>query len=256
MPCRDYWSTGWIDRIRNYLQTRHCCSPQWRAATGWTGYLACLTLDEAREFAREDCKGQGPQFLAKRPCAVSQSLDTGRITDAATELRGPAGDKLSNDAANDRLSDVMTRLHDQLGDIAAMQKKQAALKVSARTADGTVEVTVNARGQLVAAVIDRSYLDDHEFDDLAGHITEAAQTAARDAAQRVAEMLAPINKRQRSFPSLSDIVDGMPDPSDLMPPGLDAWSTAPQRRPGSAVSSAGRGYDEGDGEVEFPTVRR
>jgi DNA-binding transcriptional ArsR family regulator len=43
----------WIDRIRNYVETRHCYSPEWRAATGWTGYIAYLTLEEAREFTRE-----------------------------------------------------------------------------------------------------------------------------------------------------------------------------------------------------------
>lgn len=87
-----------------------------------------------------------------------------------------------------------------------VQKKRAALTVDARAAEGAVEVTVDARGQLVSIVIDKSYLDDHDFDELGGHIIEATRRAAGEAEQRVAEMLAPINERDKSFPAFSDIV--------------------------------------------------
>lgn len=43
----------WMARIQDHLETRHCYPPEWRAATGWTGYIAYLTLDEAGEFTRE-----------------------------------------------------------------------------------------------------------------------------------------------------------------------------------------------------------
>jgi DNA-binding protein YbaB len=162
---------------------------------------------------------------------------------------------VSSDAARDRVVDVLARLRDQLSDFAAMQRKQAALELNAQAADGTVEVTVNARGQLIKTVIDNSYLDDHDFDELGGYITEAAQAAVQDVGQRVAEMLAPINERYRNFPTFSDIVEGIPDPSDLMPPGLDAFAPASQRQD-TSVSSAGGRYDDGDGDGAFPTVKR
>jgi DNA-binding protein YbaB len=163
---------------------------------------------------------------------------------------------LSNDALRDGVTDVLGRLRDQLADIAAVQKKQAALKLSAQAADGTVEVTVNARGQLVNTVIDESYLDDHDFDELANFITQAAQTAATEAAHRVAEMMGPITQRQRSFPSFSDIVDGLPDVADLIPPGLDTFSAPPQPQDGH-TNPLGAIHDfDGDSGVEFPTVRR
>ncbi|MGE2817904.1 YbaB/EbfC family nucleoid-associated protein [Mycobacterium heidelbergense] len=160
---------------------------------------------------------------------------------------------MSNDAARDRVTDVLARLQDQLTDIAALQKKQAALRLNAQAADGTVEVTVDARGQLVKAVIDKSYLDDHDFEDLGDHITEAARAAAEDASRRVAEMLAPINERHKEFPSFSDIVENIPDPKDLVPPGLDAFVEAPRRQEPAAPS--GVGYDD-RGDADFPTVRR
>jgi DNA-binding protein YbaB len=163
---------------------------------------------------------------------------------------------LSIESARDRLGDVLAGVRDQLADIAAVQKKQAELKVDGQAAEGSVEVTVNARGQVVNAVIDKSYLDDHDFEDLGGHITEAAQAAAGEAGRRVAEMLAPINERHKNLPSFSDIVEGLPELSDVLPPELDLFGAGPRRQGNSSASPAGARYDDGDGEAEFPAVRR
>jgi DNA-binding protein YbaB len=67
-------------------------------------------------------------------------------------------------------------------------------------------------------VIDESYLDEYEFDELGDHITEAAEAASRDAARRVAEMMAPISERRKGLPSLSEVMEGAPDLRDLAPP--------------------------------------
>ena len=153
------------------------------------------------------------------------------------------------------LGDALVRLQTQLGDIAAMQKQQAELKFNVQAADGTVEVTVDARGQLIKAVIDKSYLDDHDFDELGGYVTQAAQTAAQGVGQRVADLLAPLNERYGKLPKFSEIVEGLPDPADLFPPGLDAFAPGRQRRDGDSVSSAGGLYGDGAGDGEFPTVK-
>jgi DNA-binding protein YbaB len=151
---------------------------------------------------------------------------------------------------------ALAGLQSQMADIAAVQKRQAALRVDAQAAEGTVEVTVNARGQLVKVVIDKSYLDDHDFDELGGCIVEAAQAAAEDAGRQVAEMLAPINERHKSLPTFSDIAEGVPSASDLTPPGLDGFMPVPPQED-AFESSAGDGYDHGnEGGAEFPIVRR
>lgn len=155
---------------------------------------------------------------------------------------------MSNDAARHQMAELSALVQEQLADIAAMQKKQAQLKASASAADGLVEVTVNAHGHVVETVIDESYLDEFEFEELADHVTEAAQAAAREAGRRVSAMLVPINERRKAFPSLSEIVEGAPDLRDLVPPGLDPYSAVEPRR------AAGR--DEGGEETAFPTVRR
>lgn len=144
------------------------------------------------------------------------------------------------------MTDVLALVQEQLADIAAVQKQQAELTATGAAADGMVEVTVNVAGHVLKTVIDESYLEEHEFDELSDHITEAAQAAARDAARLAAEMMGPINERRKRFPSLSDIVDGAPDLRDLAP----AW---PQ-----PTTTARQDADDRDGPEEstFPTVRR
>lgn len=143
-----------------------------------------------------------------------------------------------------QVTEVMALVQEQLSDIAAAQQRQANLTASGAAADGMVEVTVNAAGQLIETVIDESYLDDHEFDGLGSHITEAAQAASREAARRVAEIMAPISERRTALLSFSEGVDGAPDLSAVAPPWLDPF--APDRRP----------RPSGDDETRFPTVRR
>jgi DNA-binding protein YbaB len=151
---------------------------------------------------------------------------------------------LSNDALRHEWTEVMALVQEQLAVIDAVQKKQEELRVTATAADGMVEVTVNARGQLVKTVIDESYLDDFEFEELADHITQASEAAVRKATRRVSEMMAPISERRKGLPSLSQFVEGAPDLRDLLP----QWVHSP------AVSQLPD--NGGSDETPFPTVRR
>ena len=163
---------------------------------------------------------------------------------------------MSNDAAREQLAGVLVGLREQLGDMAAVQKQLAALEVGGEGAEGSIAVTVNARGQLIKTVIDQSFLDEHDFDELGDCVTKAAQAAAEEAGRRVAELLAPINDRHTKLPSFSDIVADLPDPRDLMPSGLDVLGGSPQRPNASSVSSPGDIDGDSEGGAEFPTVRR
>ncbi|MGX9791295.1 YbaB/EbfC family nucleoid-associated protein [Mycobacterium sp. MMS18-G62] len=156
---------------------------------------------------------------------------------------------MSNDALRHEMTEVLALVQEQLADIAGVQKRQAELTAMVAVADGMVEVTVNAAGHVIKTVIDDAYLDEFEFDELADHITEAAQSAARDVALRATEMLAPINERRKRFPSLSDIVEGAPDLRDLVP----AWPP-----PDPAAPPHQHDADQGDVSEDstFPTVRR
>jgi DNA-binding protein YbaB len=155
---------------------------------------------------------------------------------------------LSNDELRHEMTEVLALVQEQMADMAALQKKQAELTATGAAADGLVEVTVNAQGRLVNTAIDENYLGEHEFDELADHITEAAQSAAQDAARQIADMMVPIGERRKRFPSLAEVVDGAPDLRDLVP----SWPQ-PVAAPGPRHD-----HDDDDGREDsaFPTVRR
>lgn len=152
---------------------------------------------------------------------------------------------MTNDAMRHRLSEVMAAVEEQLADITAVREKQAKLTATGAAADGMVEVTVDVQGRLIKTAIDESYLEDHEFDELSGHITDAAQAAAREAERRVTALMVPISERRKALPGLSEIVEGAPDLRELLPRWLDPIADAPP--PHSADDGA---------ETAFPTVRR
>jgi DNA-binding protein YbaB len=152
---------------------------------------------------------------------------------------------VSNYTARHELQDVLARVQQQMTDLAAVQKKQASMTATAAVADGTVHVTVNARGVVTRTVIDEAYLEDHDFTELGAHVTDAARTAAREVAHRVAELMVPLNERRKEFPSLSDIAEGAPDLRSL----FDDLNNASPR------PAANQGSDEWDEPTDYPTVR-
>jgi DNA-binding protein YbaB len=146
------------------------------------------------------------------------------------------------------MTDVLAQVQEQMADLVAVQRKQAELTASSTAADGLVEVTVNAHGHLTNTVIDETYLDEFEFEELSGHVTEAAQAAIRAAAAQITEMMAPILERRKTLPGLSEVMDGAPDLREFMPPAFE-----------SSVVTAPRAKSEdndGTNESAFPTVRR
>lgn len=153
---------------------------------------------------------------------------------------------MTNDAARHELGEVLALVQEQMADLAELQKKRATLTAKAAVADGAVEVTVNAQGTVIETVIDESYLDDFDFADLGAHITEAAQSAAREITRRSAQLLAPLTERRTRLPSLSAVVDGAPDLSDLMS-DVGRWTGA---EPKPADDN-----EDWEDPVSFPTVR-
>lgn len=153
---------------------------------------------------------------------------------------------MSNDALRHQMTEVLALVSEQMADIAAVQREQAQLTATADEADGLVQVTVDARGHVIETVIDESYLEEYELEELGGHVTAAAQTAANDVAQRSAALMMPIEERRRMMPSLSDIADTAPDLRDL---------TRSVFGHDDAAVQAGAPEDDGRDESAFPTVR-
>ncbi|OMC12158.1 YbaB/EbfC family nucleoid-associated protein [Mycolicibacterium fortuitum] len=143
---------------------------------------------------------------------------------------------MDTDAARHELIDALALIQEQFADLAMVEEERATLSSSATSAGGTVTVTVDCDGVVIHTQVSENYLDDHDLADLGQHITDAAQAAARDVEQKVAELLAPLAQRREQMPSLSDIVESAPDIRDLL--------STPVVRP--------QGDDEPD---DFPTVR-
>jgi DNA-binding protein YbaB len=156
---------------------------------------------------------------------------------------------MDNDAAQHDFVHVLALVQEQMRDLSVMQQQRAVLTAKATAADGTVEVTVDAERMVTKTVVDESYLDDFEFADLGGHITNAAQQAAQEIDRRSADLLAPLTERRKEISSFSELVD-VPDFQDVM-------STLHASAP--AADGPGHADDGGDGLKEaspYPTVRR
>jgi DNA-binding protein YbaB len=118
---------------------------------------------------------------------------------------------MDNDAARHELTDALALLREHMADLAILEQKRAALSATATVAEGTVAVTVNARGVVSSTVVDESYFNEHDLADLGDYVTAAVQEAARAVEMSSAELLAPLAERRARFPSLSDVVAGAPD---------------------------------------------
>jgi DNA-binding protein YbaB len=156
---------------------------------------------------------------------------------------------VSNDAARHELTEVMALVTDQMANLATLQKKRAALTAVATVADGLVAVRVNAAGVVVETTVDETYFDDYGLADLGPHVTAAAQAAAREAARRSAELLQPMIQRRKDFPTLSGIVDGVPELRGLVPDLETFTASPPEIDPETDDADA-------DDAASFPSVRR
>ncbi|MDL9937739.1 YbaB/EbfC family nucleoid-associated protein [Gordonia sp. ABSL1-1] len=131
--------------------------------------------------------------------------------------------------------ELVANAQEQVGRLMDAQRQRAALVASASVADRMVTVHVNAQGVVIKTEIDEDFLDDHDLDDLAGFITEAAQQAAADVARRGAELMKPVEEVAAGIPSLSEVVDGAPDLRDFIVSG-EQISTAPPDAPERSIA--------------------
>lgn len=123
---------------------------------------------------------------------------------------------MSNDAASQDFSHVLSLVQEQMRDLSVMQQRRAALTATATAADGTVEITVDAQRMVTKTVIDESYLDEFELADLGGYITTAAQDAAREIERKSAGLLTPLTQRRQEISSFSGLVPDSPDFAELL----------------------------------------
>ncbi len=154
---------------------------------------------------------------------------------------------MSNESIRNEFGQVLALVQEQMRDLSNIQQQRSTMVARATAADGTVEVTVNAQRTVVKTVVDESYLEDHEFTELGGHVTSAAQAAVRQLDKRSEAMLAPMNERRKAVSEISGNVIGLPGFREALAE-VSAMGDSLQSPPRPTES-------EGDDGSSFPTIR-
>ncbi|BBX43407.1 YbaB/EbfC family nucleoid-associated protein [Mycobacterium simiae] len=155
---------------------------------------------------------------------------------------------MNNDAASHDLAHLLSLVREQLQDLPAMRQRRSSLTAKASAANGTVEVTVDARHCVVKTVIDESYLQDFDLAALGDHVTKAARQAAQDVEQQTIALQAPLADRRSEILSLSRLVADTPAFHDAIT-GLRSNAPGESRH----ASDEDDGFDD---FKQFPVVRR
>ncbi|MFI7000540.1 YbaB/EbfC family nucleoid-associated protein [Nocardia sp. NPDC050175] len=108
------------------------------------------------------------------------------------------------------IANIMDMVGTHIQSISDMQRKRSELVASADARDGRVTVACNADGVPID-VIFADDVDELDYDEIAAAVLEAAQDAAAKVAEQAEELLAPVREVRSRLPSLSSMVEGMPD---------------------------------------------
>jgi DNA-binding protein YbaB len=154
---------------------------------------------------------------------------------------------VSNESIRNEFGQVLALVQEQMRDLSNIQQQRSTMLAKATAADGTVEVSVNAQRTVVKTVVEESYLDDHEFGELGGHITSAAQEAVRQLDKRSEAMLAPMNERRKAVSEISGNVIGLPGFREALAE-VSAMGDSLQSPPKTREN-------DGDDAPSFPTIR-
>ncbi len=144
---------------------------------------------------------------------------------------------MTNEHMQAELVGILGEAKEQLRVIAEIQRDRAELTGTASARKNRVTVSVNADG----AVIETKFgagIEDLSYSEIARAVTEAAQQASKDLADKHRVLMAPLRERRAKLPKLTDLIEGMPD---VRLPTAPEPSLAP---PDSSQRTADYGEDE------------
>ncbi|MFI5776861.1 YbaB/EbfC family nucleoid-associated protein [Nocardia sp. NPDC051570] len=136
---------------------------------------------------------------------------------------------MTNDRAKGDLADLLDTVNAHIHSIAEAQQQRVELTATASAGEGRVRITVNADG----VVIETRFADDIDeldYDEIAEAVTDATQEAAAEVARRAEELIAPIRRTRSRLPSLSEMVEGLPDLKARVPESQRASFDSPAAR--------------------------
>ncbi|WP_405179653.1 YbaB/EbfC family nucleoid-associated protein [Nocardia sp. NBC_01377] len=132
---------------------------------------------------------------------------------------------MANEFAEDATADILDGFAAQIRAIAAAAEQRAELTATAFAQGKRVKVTVNADGVVLETRFS-SDIGELTYDEIARAVTTAAQEAAKDAAAKAENLLAPIVEQRARMPKLSELIDDLPD-FESQRPTFPAASMAP-----------------------------
>ena len=144
---------------------------------------------------------------------------------------------MTNDHMQSELAGILGEAKQQLRVIARIQRDRAELTGTASVRKNRVTVSVNADGTVVETKFGAG-IEDLSYPEIARAVTEAAQQAAEELADKHRELTAPLQQRRAKLPTLTDLIEDMPD---VRLPTAPEPSLAP---PDSPERGVGYGADE------------
>lgn len=117
---------------------------------------------------------------------------------------------MANDRDKEELVALIGETKDQLRAIVEIQRARADLVGTGSALRNRVTVTVNADGTVIETKFGAG-IEDLSYSEIARAVTEAAQKAAKDLADRHRTLVEPLESRRARMPKLADLIEDMPD---------------------------------------------
>ncbi|RDI43611.1 YbaB/EbfC family nucleoid-associated protein [Nocardia mexicana] len=150
---------------------------------------------------------------------------------------------MANETLKTDLADLLETVNDQIRSLEEAHRQRAQLTATASVYEGRVRVTVNADSVVVQTRF-ADDIDDLTFSEIAEGVTAAAQAAAAEVTRRAEKLIEPMRRARSRLPTLSDLVEGLPDLQTKVPEPVRAPTDVPVT-PGRARSEEPRDHVTG-----------
>ncbi|CAM4390269.1 YbaB/EbfC family nucleoid-associated protein [Nocardia ninae] len=121
-----------------------------------------------------------------------------------------------NDSLRDQVDSLLETFDQQRRNLAEAQATLATATVTARSSDNLIRVVSNAAGVPVEVHVEPDAFKRSTPEKLGRSITEAVQSAARQALEATQQAVAPIEAAADGIPDLSDLIPGAPNIRQLV----------------------------------------
>ncbi|QIS08962.1 YbaB/EbfC family nucleoid-associated protein [Nocardia arthritidis] len=144
---------------------------------------------------------------------------------------------MTNAAAKAEVADLLETVQRHIRSLAGAHRQRTLLTATATAGDRRIRVTVNADGIPVQITFAED-VSDLEYDEIAAATVEAAQAAATEVRTKAEKLYEPLQKAHARLPSLSEMVEGMPDLRKELPKAQPAALTPPPAQSSESATTA------------------